>query len=490
MIDVMHLDVISRIVSNDVCRGCGVCAGVCPSNALEMTWQGNGDRVPIKLRECPPKCDFCLRVCPFNDQAYTESTLAEERFGAVPCIQHDESVGYYLSAYVGYSTIAAHRSRGSSGGMCTWTLEALLNTGQVDAVACVGRSDRADQLFDYQILEDIEKVRGAASSRYYPVDIADVVRQLQAPGPDKRYAVVGLPCTLKGLQLAMMNLPILRRRVVFLLGLVCGHLPNRHYTEYLARLSGVNPDQLETVDYRLKQGSDRASNYLFRARRQDGIKAQPVPFRGRVSRAWGWGYFQHNACNYCDDIFAETADAVFMDAWLPEYEADPQGHSLIIARHPELLKLLEQGSKERTCRLNPVSINKVAASQKGLVYRKKVEIAGRLYRAERRQEWVPKKRVSPSEQVWHRHRHEIETRYNVQRVSKELWPRLKEAPLWRFHLAMWRVDWPLRTALWWSRLCRLTRNPWLFIRLLPAPLRRFIPGDWQQEALGNSGKEE
>ncbi len=488
MRDPMHLDVTSKIISNDICRGCGVCAGVCPSKALAMRWQENGDLVSIKVGECPPKCDLCLRVCPFNDQIYNEGTLAEERFGVIPGTYHDEAVGYYLSSYVGYSLMGGHRPRGSSGGMCTWMLEALLTTGCVDAVACVGRGEAHDRLFTYQILEDIEEVRAAASSRYYPVDIADVVRQLQSPGPDKKYAIVGLPCTLKALRLASMYLPRLRERVVFLLGLVCGHLPNRYYTEYLARLSGVMPDQIETVDYRLKEGN-RAINYHFRARAFGGTEGQPVPFLGRVSRAWREGYFQYNTCNYCDDVFAEVADAVFMDAWLPEYEAGPQGHSLVIVRHPQLQEFLEKGREERTCHLERIPINKVVASEEASVYRKKVEIGGRLYGAQRCGEWVPPKRVVPSEEIWRRHRHEIEARYAVQRVSKKLWPRLREAPLWRFHLAMWRVDWPLRVAFWWDRLRRLIRNPWLFVRLLPAPLRRFIPEGWQKRTLQGSRKE-
>ncbi len=485
----MHQEVISEIVKKGICSGCGVCAGVCPSEALEMAWEENGDRVAIKVGECPPKCDLCLRVCPFNTQSHDENTLAKDRFEAMSGIQHDEAVGYYLSTYVGYSIIADHRSRGSSGGMCTWMLETLLNKGEVDAVVCVGGGDTHNQLFTYQILDNVEDVRASASSRYYPVDIADVVRQIEAPGEDKRYAVVGLPCTLKALRLAMMYLPRLRKRLVFLLGLVCGHMPNRYYTEYLARLSGVMPDLLETVDYRLKNNK-RAGNYSFRAHLRGGAEGQLVPFAGRPSRAWIEGYFQHNACNYCDDVFAETADVVFMDAWLPEYESDPRGHSLTIVRHPILRDLLVERGIEKTCHLEPIPVDKVVASQRGLVYRKKVEIGGRLHRAQRRGEWVPPKRVTPSEEAWRKHRRDIEARYAVQCTSKRLWPKLRKAPLWRFHLRMWRVDWPLRVGLWWGRLRRVVTNPWVLLRMLPRPLRRCCPRSWQRHVLGNSRKGE
>ena len=484
MVNPRHPDVISKIVDNNLCIGCGVCAGVCPSEALKMIWQENGNLAPIKIEECPPKCGLCLRVCPFNDQSHNESVLAANRFEAIPGIEHDEAVGYYLSTYVGYSATADHRLRGSSGGMCTWMLEMLLDTGQVDAVACVGRGDTCDQLFACQVFEDIEDVRAAASSRYYPVDIADVVRQLQVSGPDKRYAIVGLPCTLKALRLAMIDLPRLRERVTFLLGLVCGHLPNRYYTEYVARLSGVMPDQLGTVDYRLKKGN-RAGNYQLQAKAQEGAEGQLIPFFGRVSRAWGEGYFQYNACNYCDDVFAETADAVFMDAWLPEYESDPQGYSLIIVRHPILLEVLVEGIERKTCHLEPIPINKVIASQKGAVYRKKVEISGRLYHAQEQEKWVPKKRAVPSEKVWRRHRREIKAHYVVQHASKELWPKLRTAPLWRFHLWMWKMDWPLRMGLWGARLRGVSTNPWILLRMLPKPLYQCCPRGWQRHASGH-----
>ena len=284
----MYFDVISKISNNDLCVGCGVCAGICPSKVLKMSWQDNGDRVPIKIGECPPKCDLCLRVCPFNDQPHNENTLGEESFATISGIQYHELVGYYLSSYVGYSTMADHRSCGASGGMCTWMLEMLLNANEVDVVACVGRGERGESLFIYHVAKNIAKIRMSASSRYYPIDIADIVRKLQAPGPDKRYAIVGLPCTLKGLRLAMIHLPRVRRRVVFLIGLVCGHLPNRYYTEYLARLSGEMPEKLETVDYRLKK-ANRAGNYYFQAHAQADAHGRPVPFFGRVSHAWEIG---------------------------------------------------------------------------------------------------------------------------------------------------------------------------------------------------------
>lgn len=94
---------------------------------------------------------------------------------------------------------------------------------------------------------------------------------------------------------------------------------------------------------------------------------------------WSDGYFKYNACNYYDDVFAKVADVTLMDAWLPEYERDPKGHSLIIICNPTLHKLFVEKSK---CYfLHPVSINRIKESQFDLINNKKVLIKGRLYSA-------------------------------------------------------------------------------------------------------------
>ena len=58
-------------------------------------------------------------------------------------------------------------------------------------------------------------------------------------------------------------------------------------------------------------------------------------------------YFKLNPCNYCDDVFAELADVVFMDAWLPKYSKDPLGHSLVINRNKAFTFIFNQISKSQ-----------------------------------------------------------------------------------------------------------------------------------------------
>ena len=108
------------------------------------------------------------------------------------------------------------------------------------------------------------------------------------------------------------------------MGLVCGQLKSKQYTEYLAALSGITPP-LANVHYRGKSPEKPASNYYFSCTSKDGAMGKIFWDEG-VAEAWTNRWFTLNACNYCDDVFAECADITFMDAWLPEYSKDYRGY--------------------------------------------------------------------------------------------------------------------------------------------------------------------
>jgi len=70
------------------------------------------------------------------------------------------------------------------------------------------------------------------------------------------------------------------------------------------------------------------------------------------------------ACDFCDDVFAECADAVFMDAWLPNYSSDWRGHSIMLIRNSDLSSLFSSNDE---CYLQSIGINQVVRSQLGVL---------------------------------------------------------------------------------------------------------------------------
>src|SRR5699024_1549087 len=101
--------------------------------------------------------------------------------------------------------------------------------------------------------------------------------------------------------------------IAYYVGLVCGHLKSQFFAESMAWQTGVSPERLSDVDFRVKNPGRSASSYDFSATDHSG----DTHIRATASLAggsWGHGAFQPEACNFCDDIFAETADIVFGDA--------------------------------------------------------------------------------------------------------------------------------------------------------------------------------
>ncbi|MDC0440715.1 Coenzyme F420 hydrogenase/dehydrogenase, beta subunit C-terminal domain [Gammaproteobacteria bacterium] len=453
-----HKQVVSEIVDNDLCIGCGICVGICPSNLLEMSWQDNGDLAPEIDGKCPPSCNACLTVCPFGDYSLVETSMASKDFGHNNRIKKDLDLGLYLETYVGHSLIDHHRKNGASGGMTTWFLESLLETKAVDAIISINQSNDQKELFEFQAIDNIQTIQSAAGSVYHPVDMANVINQMNLKGIEKNYAVVGLPCFIKGIKLAMQTMPRLRRRIKFTIGLTCGHLPNKFYTEYLSEISGVNSDELQSVDYRIKKKTTRAGNFKFQATSNTTNSGSELAFSD-ISNIWGAGHFGMNACNFCDDVFSELADLSVMDAWLPEYEHDIDGSSLMIIRNQELVKLLLDGMRLKTCKVDSIDATEVKKSQSGVIFHKKYLLEARLFWAGLKGLKIPKKRVQPNPTVYEKHKWQIAARFAVQSASKRLWPKVNKRNIKLFSFYIYCLSLPIVLFKFVTKVGNFFKNP-------------------------------
>jgi coenzyme F420-reducing hydrogenase beta subunit len=237
--------------------------------------------------------------------------------------------------------------------MVSWVLAELFRRGTIDGAAHVVpvEDPAADRLFRYRISRHVDEVRAGAKSRYYPVDMAKVLREIrEVPG---RYAVVGVPCFVKAVQLLRREDPVLQERIVVTLGLFCGKLKSARFVESFAWQLGVPIEEVRAVEFRQKDVTRPASTYTARLDLRDGGSLQR-DWWNLVDGDWGAGFFQNSACNWCDDVVAETADISFGDAWVEPYSSDGNGTNVVVVRSPAMAALVVDGIAQGRLVLDPV----------------------------------------------------------------------------------------------------------------------------------------
>lgn len=434
------IDALLRsVVDGGFCIGCGVCASVRPDR-LRMQMDRYGRYQPSEVTNSPipvyengssvqtgsrtwdqSQLDEVSAVCPFGSAAMDEDQIAVKVFGDEMPLSPE--IGRHLAVIAGHVKEGSFRNSGSSGGFASWLLSELLSSGMVDAVVHVtsSMSREEDVLFRYNVSRSTDAVRLGSKSRYYPVELSHVLElKRRVPG---RYAVVGLPCFIKALRLLSFRDHVIRDRITYYIGLVCGHLKTARYADLLAWQCGIPPGQLEGIDFRCKLDSTPANDYAvhvwgYNARRERVSVQRPM--RELVGRDWGQGLLKYSACDYCDDVFGETADISIGDAWLPRYVTDPRGTNIAVIRNRDILELFTRAKRKERVAYDILAADEAALSQAAGLRHRREGLSYRLRLLEEEGRWHPPKRIRPGQDRVNRRRRKIyEVRLHIAKRGPE-----------------------------------------------------------------------
>lgn len=381
---------IDRVIEGGFCVGCGLCAALKPQDFAV----GPDAFAVVQARALRPTAEReedISAFCPMSGAGPNETELGNRRFGDLP---FDDRVGHYEFCGLGWVSDEAERLRCSSGGFLSWVSGQLLERGLVDEIIHVSpnRSGEADPLFRYDVSSDAETVLRSAKSRYYPADLVAAVAHMQAH--DKRFAFMGLPCSVKAVTALMEQDPILKERIKFTMALICGHLKSQRFAELLAWQVGVEPERLQSFDFRKKIKGQPAHSYGIEAVSNDDPPVRiEAPMRGLMGKDWGQGLLKCPACEFCDDIVGECGDLSVGDGWISPYRYDWRGTNVFVSRSPEITQILKDGVAAKRVRIDPCGVDEVAQTQSGSYRHRRDGLSWRLAQLASAGRWAPKKRV-------------------------------------------------------------------------------------------------
>lgn len=408
--------IIDAIIKNDLCIGCGLCVYKCPSKALEMQWNDYGFLVPELTGNCDLNGD-CLSICPFNPfpekDVETENELAELFLKSSNF--HHPKIGKYNGIYAGYSN--EFRLTSSSGGLATYIFTELIEKGIVDHIFSVKESAAPGTHYEYSISSTKEDLLTASKTKYFPVTLGTVLLRIHEL--EGKIAIVGVACFIKAIRLAQHKEPALKEKIPFLVGIICGGVKSRFFTEYLAGKAGVSIENIQQPQFRIKDLNSTSSDYSFGCYDSNGKNEKTVKMRS-VGNMWGTGLFKANACDFCDDVTTELADISLGDAWIPPYNKDGKGTSVIVTRSSTADKLIQYGIKESKLAIEELSLELFLASQQGSFNHRQTGLSVRIKQAKKKNKLTPPKRFG-NEKATFDFKMVQKLRMKIRQNSLEIW---------------------------------------------------------------------
>lgn len=340
-------------------------------------------------------------VSPNLNQEKNESEIAKKLYDSVNGIQYDKRIGYYTSLYAGYVNEGDYRENASSGGMGTWIFKELFEKKLIDGVIHVKENldTNSSIMFQYDISRSIDEIRAGARTKYYPVEFSKVLKIVkEVPG---RYAIVGIPSFIMAIRLLAEKDEIIKDRIKYTVGLICGHQKSSKFADAIAWQVGIKPGNLKYINFRKKLLDKPSNNYGIEITGLiDGKEVTVVKnIQDLLGQNWGQGYFKTKASDFTDDVMNETADIALGDAWLPEYTKDSKGNNIIVVRNPVIDDLIKEGIESGRLNLDVVDKETIFRSQAAHYRHTHDELAYRLFVKDKLGEWRPQKRIEASSEI-------------------------------------------------------------------------------------------
>lgn len=309
------MDVIQKVLKNDLCTGCGLCSSLFPSKVVVNKGEYNRPVCSEKLNG--DEQAIFKTVCPGINQASIKTNSSHPIWGPIE------------QSYIGHSNDKEIRYLGSSGGIVTQTLLYALDYNIVDIVIQIG-VDKHNPLENIsKVSRSREDLLEATGSRYSPASPLEYFLQTLSDNPNKRIAFVGKPCDCVALRNLMSIDNEVKNAVKLIVSFFCAGTPSRLGVRRVAEALNYNVDM-------------PVENFFFRGKGWPGkttLVQNSTSKTMEYSRSWGeiLGPTIQSRCKLCADGTGEVADIVSADVWHSDDRGYPlftesDGQGLVLAR--------------------------------------------------------------------------------------------------------------------------------------------------------------
>lgn len=404
---------IYDIVNNQLCTGCGICVSESDS---KMVWNNQGFLVPDTSMKFTPDA---IKLCPFNPDGdiNNEDSLSQEFLKDTH--KADLEIGNFVNLYAGYSP--EYRETSSSGGIATYVFEYLLKNKIVDYLFIV---KEIDGKYTYQLFTDSNQIKTISKTRYIPVTMADLFTKIdQIQG---KIAISGVACFIKAIRLKQKHQPLLKEKIPFLIGIICGGLKSKFFTDYLSQKSGIQ-GAYSNQEYRIKDKNSTASDYSFGAL-DEATQFHQMKMR-TVGDMWGTGLFKSNACDFCDDVATELADISLGDAWIRPYNQEGLGNSVIVTRSALADKIISNGILNQELNCKEISLTLFKTSQAGSFRHRQLGMKYRVHKFKTKSGIRLEKRKKFYQNIPFEYKAVQKSRMKIREESLKIWEKEKNAEL-------------------------------------------------------------
>jgi len=344
---------LKRII-DFVCSHCGLCASLCPENAIEMI-----DTVPTLTGHCTD-CGLCYLGCP---RSFVPAAAIKERWYGEERSLLEKRVGRTRDRFTARSLDPVIYEGATNGGTATALIHFLLERGYIDAVLHVGSEHQESFICHHAKVIISKSPEDTLAGQHSKQHITPILHELERVAGYGSYAVVALSCHTEALRklqaicgdshLRELFKPLVKqvepyiRNLRYLIGINCwANLKNGAIDSIYAKF-GIDEKSVikfaETSKKSLYRLLDEGKDFFWFASdviMTDDHTVHPLRYGDFLDEVLVLG------CSACPSFIVCKEADVSIGVTASERSLKEYGYNSVFVRHPELEDVFEAMVKE------------------------------------------------------------------------------------------------------------------------------------------------